>query len=80
MATRVAVMSIIVENPESVEKLNLSCTKTDNISSAEWASLTGKRRSVSFPLPWMPPRMPFPPCPVKSAISPALASKRPIPV
>lgn len=39
METRIAIVGIIVENPDSVENLTKSCTIIMNLLLAEWAFL-----------------------------------------
>lgn len=65
METRVAVMSIIVENQDSVERLNVCSTITENISSGGWGFLTVRRRSTFYRSPWTHLRTPSPPWPGK---------------
>lgn len=43
METRVAVISIIVENPEATEQLNNICMSLENILLEEWESVPSKR-------------------------------------
>ena len=47
METRVALISIIVENNDVIDDINRFLHEAGNILSGEWGSLTGKKASIS---------------------------------
>ena len=57
MDTRVAVISIIVENSDSIETLTSFFTMPATTSLAAWASRTAKKESASSASPLMPHRI-----------------------
>ena len=59
MQTRVAVMAIIVDKADSVEKLNAVLHEFGDTLSGEWGCRTGRGMLISFPLQLMRRRMLF---------------------
>lgn len=80
MQTRVAVMSIIVENPAAVEPLNSLLHSHSQHIIGRMGLPYGKRTSASFPLRWMPPKIPLPRWQERWDLCRGSALKPPIPV